>query len=175
MRNRLIVPVRLCVPGVKLPSMPKKKRKVVRTSKNTLAKKSKKKASPAKRAGKARTTKARSTKKTAKKAAPKKELKGKARKKSSRANPVRELTQDIQNRRLTANQRNLAQESGDLEGLSRRPLADSESVDELAEEGNAFEAGAVAGVEEADNADEKEVHTREVPEDDVPEEYLDEQ
>ncbi len=38
-----------------------------------------------------------------------------------------------------------------------------------------FEAGAVAGVEEADNTDEKEVHTHEVPEDDVPEEYLDEQ
>jgi hypothetical protein len=46
-------------------------------------------------------------------------------------------------------------------------------VDELVEEGNTFEAGAVAGVEEADNADEKEVHTREVIEDDVPEEYLD--
>jgi len=38
-----------------------------------------------------------------------------------------------------------------------------------------FEAGAVAGVEEADSAEEKAVHTREVPEDDVPEEYLDEQ
>jgi hypothetical protein len=31
----------------------------------------------------------------------------------------------------------------------------------------------VAGVEEADNSDEKEVHTHEVPEDDVPDEYLD--
>jgi len=41
------------------------------------------------------------------------------------------------------------------------------------EEGNLFEAGAVAGVEDADNADEREVHTREVPEDDVPEEYRD--
>lgn len=159
--------------------MPNKKRKVVSTSKRTHAKKSKKKASPAKRAGKARTTKARTTKKTAKKtakkAAPRKELKRKARKRSPRANPVRELTQDIQSRRLTANQKNRAEDSGDLEGLSRTPLADSESVDELADEGNAFEAGAVAGVEEADNADEKEVHTHEVPEDDVPEEYLDEQ
>jgi hypothetical protein len=43
----------------------------------------------------------------------------------------------------------------------------------LVSEGNLFEAGAVAGVEEADNADEKEVHTHEVPEDDVPKEYLD--
>jgi len=65
------------------------------------------------------------------------------------------------------------QESGDLQGLSRAEQADSESVDELIEEGNAFEADAVAGVEEADNADEREVHTHEVPEDDVPDEYLD--
>ena len=62
-----------------------------------------------------------------------------------------------------------------MEGLSHTPEADSESVDELLEEGNALEAGAVAGVQEADKADEKEVHTHEVPEDDVPEEYLDEQ
>lgn len=68
-----------------------------------------------------------------------------------------------------------SQQAEDLQGLSREEQADSESVDELAEEGNVFEAGAVAGVEEADNTDEKEVHTREVPEDDVPEEYLDEQ
>jgi hypothetical protein len=47
-------------------------------------------------------------------------------------------------------------------------------VEELIEEGNAFEADVVAGVESADNADEQEVHTHEVPEDDVPGEYLDE-
>ena len=76
---------------------------------------------------------------------------------------------------MTAKPENWEQDSGDLEGLSRTPEADSESVGELVEEGNAFDAGAVAGVEEADNADEKEVHTHEVPEDDVPEEYLDEQ
>jgi len=46
-------------------------------------------------------------------------------------------------------------------------------VEELLEEGNAFEAGAVMGVEEAEDAGEKEVHAHEVPEDDVPEEYLD--
>ena len=60
-----------------------------------------------------------------------------------------------------------------MQGLSNRERADSESVDELLEEGNAFEAGIVEGVEEADDADEKEVRTREVPEDDVPDEYLD--
>ena len=67
-----------------------------------------------------------------------------------------------------------SEQSGDLQGLSRLEAADSESVDELIEEGNAFEADVVAGVESADDADEKEVHTHEVPEDDVRGEYLDE-
>src|SRR5260370_22560148 len=66
-----------------------------------------------------------------------------------------------------------AGQSGDLQGLSNVEGADSESVDELIEEGNAFEADVVAGVEDASDADEKEVHTHEVPEDDVPGEYLD--
>ena len=65
--------------------------------------------------------------------------------------------------------------SGDLQGLSSIEGADSESVEELLEEGNAFEADVVAGVEDAGNADEKEVHTHEVPQDDVPGEYLDEE
>lgn len=64
-------------------------------------------------------------------------------------------------------------QSGDLQGLRDTEIADSESVEELAEEGNAFEAEAVAGVEHADDDAEREVHTHEVPEDDVPEEYLD--
>ena len=64
-------------------------------------------------------------------------------------------------------------QSGDLQGLSNRGESDSESVDELLEEGNAFEAEAVKGVEDADEADEQEVRTHEVPEDDVPEEYED--
>ncbi len=63
-------------------------------------------------------------------------------------------------------------QSGDLQGLSNVEGADSESVDELLEEGNAFEADVVTGVERADT-DEKEVRTHEVPEDDVPGEYLD--
>jgi len=66
-----------------------------------------------------------------------------------------------------------ARQSADFEGLSRVEQADSESVDELVEEGNVFEAGAVAGVEEADHEGTREVHTHEVPEDDVPGEYLD--
>ena len=61
----------------------------------------------------------------------------------------------------------------DSQGLSDVERADSESVGELIEEGNTFEAGVVRGVEQAEDADEREVRTREVPEDDVPEEYLD--
>jgi len=68
----------------------------------------------------------------------------------------------------------LGLESGDLEGLSNEESADSESVDELLEEGNAFEAGLVSGVEDSRGREGKEVRTREVPEDDVPQEYLDE-
>jgi len=64
-------------------------------------------------------------------------------------------------------------QSGDLQGLSSVQGADSESVDELLEEGNAFEADVVTGVEDAGNADEKEVRTHEVAQDDVPGEYLD--
>jgi hypothetical protein len=64
-------------------------------------------------------------------------------------------------------------QSGDTEGLSRAEIAASESVEELLEEGQAFEAGVISGVENAPDADQGGVRTREVPEDDVPQEYLD--
>jgi N utilization substance protein A len=66
-----------------------------------------------------------------------------------------------------------AGQSGDNQGLSDVADADSETVDELAEEGQDFEAEVISGVEDAPDADEGEVKTHEVPEDDVPEEYLD--
>jgi len=66
-----------------------------------------------------------------------------------------------------------AGQAGDLEEIPRAEDVDSESVEELLEEGQSFEAGIVSGVEEADAGD-GEVRTREVPEDDVPEEYRDE-
>jgi hypothetical protein len=47
----------------------------------------------------------------------------------------------------------------------------SASVEELVEEGNSFEASIVDGVENAKDPDVLEVTTRQVPEDDVPEEY----
>ncbi len=67
-----------------------------------------------------------------------------------------------------------AGQAGDTQGLSPRDIADSESVEELVEEGQAYEADAISGVEDALDPDQGEVHTHEVPEDDVPEEYLDE-
>jgi hypothetical protein len=60
-------------------------------------------------------------------------------------------------------------QSGDLQGLSSVQGAGSESVDKVLEEGNAFEADIVTGVEDAGGAGERAARTREVPEDDVPE------
>jgi hypothetical protein len=68
-----------------------------------------------------------------------------------------------------------AGQSGDIQQLPSTPTADFESVEELTEEGNAFEAGVVQGVENARDADVSEVTTHEVPEDDVPGEYLDDE
>jgi len=64
-----------------------------------------------------------------------------------------------------------AGQSGAIQQVPDEAEADSESVEELAEEGNAYEADAVTGVEDAKDPDVSEVITREVPEDDVPAEY----
>ena len=64
-----------------------------------------------------------------------------------------------------------AGQSGDTQGLSDVEEAGDESVEELVEEGQFFEAGVIAGVENLPDADVAEVHTREVPEDDIPAEY----
>lgn len=68
-----------------------------------------------------------------------------------------------------------AGQSGDTQALSANATAGSESVKELMEEGQAFEAEVVDGVENAPDADEAEVRTKEVPEDDVPEQYQERQ
>ncbi|MEP6714910.1 MAG: hypothetical protein ABJC09_05010 [Terriglobia bacterium] len=65
-----------------------------------------------------------------------------------------------------------AGQSGDLQGISGGAEAGSESVAELLEEGQAFEAGIIDGVENTPDADVSEIRTREVREDDVPPEYL---
>jgi hypothetical protein len=65
-----------------------------------------------------------------------------------------------------------AGQSGDNQGLSDLAEAASESVEELVEEGQSFEAEVISGVENAPDPDVAEVHTKQVPEDDVPAEYL---
>ena len=64
-----------------------------------------------------------------------------------------------------------AGQSGDTQGLSDVEEAGAESVLELVEEGQSFEAEVISGVENASDSDQAEVHTKEVPEDDVPSEY----
>ena len=64
-----------------------------------------------------------------------------------------------------------AGQSGDTQGLSDVAEAGPGSVEELLEEGQSFEAEAISGVENAPDPDVAEVHTREVPQDDVPSEY----
>jgi hypothetical protein len=88
---------------------------------------------------------------------------------------IREKSQSVDTVAVTPDgpEARSGRQSGDLQGLSSVEGADSESVGELLEEGNAFEADVVTGVEDAGNADEKEVRTHEVSEDDVPGEYLD--
>jgi hypothetical protein len=118
---------------------------------------------------KARAKKATPKKVTAKKAAPKKKP---ARKKSRSLGRSQTESPIAFEPKKGLGARSGGQ-SGDLQGLSDTADADSESVDELLEEGNAFEAEVVEGVENAPDADEGEVRTHEVPEDDVPDEYTD--
>jgi hypothetical protein len=63
--------------------------------------------------------------------------------------------------------------SGDDQKLSRIEGVDSESVEELADEGQSYEAAAISGVEDALDPDQSEVTTKERPQDDVPGEYTD--
>ena len=65
------------------------------------------------------------------------------------------------------------EQAGDLQGLSDVAGSDSQSVRELAAEGQFFEAAVVSGIEDVPPADVAEVTTREIPEDDVPREYVD--
>jgi hypothetical protein len=67
-----------------------------------------------------------------------------------------------------------AGQSGDLQGISGEEDSNSESVRELLEEGQYYEASVVSGIENVPDADVSEVVTRQVPEDDVPSEYLNE-
>lgn len=111
------------------------------------------------------------------KPAPKKRGAAAPKKKTPRAPTVGASVERPRARRDPAWRRGLGSEaagqSGDTEAISRAESVDSESVEELLEEGQSWEAGIVSGVEKADDEG-GEVRTREVPEDDVPEEYRDE-
>jgi len=78
-------------------------------------------------------------------------------------------------RDLGGGKRQSGGQSGDLQGLSGKDDIDFESVEELAAEGQSKEAQLLSGVEDARDPDEGEVRTHEVPADDVPQEYKDEQ
>jgi hypothetical protein len=127
--------------------------------------------SPKKKSGKK--TKQKSKKISKKQAVPRKK-KGAVSKKKKAAKG-RKRAQASSSRRASPRQAEFVQDSPspDDVGLSNVASADSESVDELLDEGNAFEAGVVSGVERADDSEGKEVRTKEVLEDDVPDEYLD--
>jgi hypothetical protein len=125
-------------------------------------------------------------KKTVKKAAPQKlaakkkslaKKKSPAKKKSAKKAARRRA--DVINPVTPSGRRGLGAasggQSGDTQGLSRRSYDDSESVEELMEEGQYMEAETVGGVENAPDADQGEVRTRQFPEDDVPDEYKDEE
>lgn len=153
----------------------KKNKKTPTKSKRTVVKK----ATPKKKLPKSQTKKKSSKRPAAKKRAPKKAIAKKkiavkkAKRPAKKKNVPKRAGSDNTAFLRSGPRRNSGGQSGDLQGLSHRASVDSESVDELMEEGNAFEAGVVMGVEDAGDADESEVRTHEVSEDDVPEEYLD--
>jgi hypothetical protein len=116
---------------------------------------------------KSKTKKAAKNTVTKKKVAPKRRVQKSS---GTRKSPLGKKAEIVRRPRSSVSR---ATQAGDLQGLSRKAEVDSESVNDLLEEGNAWEAGIVKGVEDSPNADEGEVRTREVLEDDVPEEYLD--
>jgi hypothetical protein len=148
----------------------KKKQKAKAGARKTVAAKSKL-AAKKKPAAKAKT----SAKKSLKKTAPVIKAKTPAKRKS-RVVPTEQLgSQSVETLQLRAKSRvaRAGAGGGDFGGASVVEGAGSESADELLEEGQTFEAGIVRGVEEADDNIEQEVHTHEVPQDDVPDEYDD--
>jgi hypothetical protein len=112
-----------------------------------------------------------------KKAAPKKKAAAKKKVVRRKAKGPNRGTQEVTNPVAIRGRRGLGAgsggQSGDTQGLSERESVDSESVTELAEEGQDYEAEVVSGVENAKDPDQGEVTTSEVPEDDVPPEYQD--
>jgi hypothetical protein len=137
-----------------------KKRKVVTKSKNQATKK---KSLRAKKAAAARPVRKTKPQRSSRRA-----LEPSSGSASSSLDPKRQGRLQVRDPRDRLRER-----IGDLQGISLEDRADSESVGELLEEGQTREAEAVQAIEDAPDADQGEVRTRQVPEDDVPEEYLD--
>jgi hypothetical protein len=112
---------------------------------------------------------------SAKKKAPKRKAVRTARRKPARRMHVPLGSQSVETVQPKRRARAAASGAGggDFGGVSALESADSESPEELLEEGQTFEAGIVSGVENAPDPDQGEVRTHEVLEDDVPEEYDD--
>ena len=127
----------------------------------------KKKAKPAKKLSRAKKITMRA--KAARKKPLKKAVKRLVRKKRARGG-AREFGTRAALEQARINPRG-AGASGDNQKLSQVEDVDSESVEELVDEGQAYEAAAISGVEDALDPDQGEVTTKQVPEDDVPEEY----
>lgn len=155
------------------------RKKTARKKKTVSRKKPTLKKSAAKRAPSAR--KKTSKKPAAKKLAARKKTSSKKKSPAKKKSAARKATRrraEVINPVTPTGRRGLGAasggQSGDTQGLSRRSYDDSESVEELLEEGQYAEAEAVSGVENAPDADQGEVRTTQFPEDDVPEEYQNE-
>lgn len=145
------------------------RKKISRKKKNISKKKpTQKKIAKTKKKQVARKKSSAKTKPTAKKKPAAKKKKKTAKKKAARP---REITNPVSPVGLRGLGAASGGQSGDTQGLSRRDYDDSESVEELIEEGQYLEAEAVSGVENAPDADHGAVRTRQFPEEDVPEEY----
>ncbi len=157
------------------PKPKKKVKSVAKVAKNAVPAKSarKKKIAPKKRPGASAVSKSK-TKSMAKTVGPASTRKTAGANSGIRSRGKREIIDTVGFQPEDVGPRSAGQ-SGDLQGISNVESADSESVDELLEEGNAFEATLIKGIQDAPDPDESEVTTHEVPEDDVPEEYDDEE
>ena len=92
-----------------------------------------------------------------------------ARKKSKRA----EQTAPISRQASMETGAGSAGQSGDLQGLSGREESESESVSELVEEGQFYEASLVDAIENTPSAADGPLRPRKRTEDDLPPEYAD--
>ena len=157
------------------PKPKKKVKSVAKVAKKAVPAKSarKKKTAPKKRPGASAVSKSK-TKSLAKAVGPASAVKTAGANSGIRSRGKREIIDTVGFQPEDVGPRSAGQ-SGDLQGISNVESADSESVDELLEEGNAFEATLIKGIQDAPDPDESEVTTHEVPEDDVPEEYDDEE